>query len=386
MLAALLVVGSFVAGSVVDRFRGQDLPAPTLPTTVQRSTPAPAPTDQQAPRPTATPGFASGWNDLGDLSDAFGARTVMSVMPGPDGGLVAFGRDRISELHRGLGLGRRRRLDRDTNQPGDVFADAVPTTGALGGPGMLVIGSAVSTARRHSALSGSRATAAPGPSHRTRRAELQTNADRPDHDQRARGRHRLAAVGHRVGLDRRRDLDARATSVHQGVSDVSVDADGFVAVGQSGSNAFLVTSTDGRTWGTPQRPGGPAGHAGGHRAVERRHRSRLDRRPALAANGRRGWRAVTGCDGAQGARRRHSVVGGQTDLVAIGSPSRRRHVSGVDLGRQRVTGLSDQQAAEAGSGAPTVVAVAPHGHRLVRADPAWHASSMAGCWSPDETP
>ena len=145
MLAALLVAGSFVAGSVVDRFRGQDLPVPTLPTTVQRATPVPAPTDEQAPRPTDIPGSAQGWNDLGDLSDAFGGRSVTSVMTRPDGGLVAFGQDRVSAGALPVVWVSDDGVDWvETQQSKGVFSDSIPTSGALGGPGMLVLASAVS--------------------------------------------------------------------------------------------------------------------------------------------------------------------------------------------------------------------------------------------------
>ena len=214
-LAASLVAGSFVAGSVVDRLRGHDLPAP-------------APTDQQAPRPTSTPGSASGWNDLGDISDAFGARTVKSVMPRPDGGLVAFGQDRVSGpvvwvSDDGIDW-------TETHQSKGVFSDSIPTSGALGGPGMLVLGSDVSVRAAQRAIwqstDGRTWTESPDPS-----AKLQTNATD------------LTMTSGPAGVIVWRPSGTVWVSTdgatwtpgdvgHPGITDMTVDANGFVAVGQ----------------------------------------------------------------------------------------------------------------------------------------------------------
>ena len=365
MLAALLIAGSFVAGSVVDRFRGQDLPAPTLPTAIQQATPAPAATDLQAPKPTASPG----WNDLGDVSEAFDGRSVTSVMRRPDGGLVAFGQDRVSAIpvvwvsDDGVDWV-------ESAQSKHVFSDAIPTTGALGGPGMLVVGKAVSVLAEQRAIwestDGRTWTESPDAS-----AKLHTNADD------------LTIVSGPAGVIVWRPSGAVWVSTdgetwtpgdigRQGVSDVSVDSDGFAAVGQVGSDAFLVTSADGQSWGTPrQQPAAAGTQVGIERADDGTEVVWIgDRRWQRTGSG---WRAVEGSS-VPTVPAPAFVVGGQEDLAAIGSPS------GGDTYRAWTWDgagdwVSDRHPAEAGSGAPTVVGVAPHGsgwYVLTRRGGAFH--------------
>jgi hypothetical protein len=352
MLAAVLVAGSFVAGSVVDRLRGPQVPAPTLPTTVQRSTPAPS--DQQALRPTATPAFASGWNDLGDISDAFGGRTAMSVMARPDGGLVAFGQDRGSATpvvwvsDDGVDW-------TEAKQQTEVFSNDVPTTGALGGPGMLVIGSAISVA-------GSQQRAIwESPDGRTWTESSDASA------MLANNAADLTMAAGPAGVIVWRPSGQVWVSTDgatwkqgnmdvQGVTDVSVDTDGFVAVGRSGSNAFLVTSANGRDWGAPHREAAPAGTQVG---IERSD----DEVETVWIGDQRWQRSGSSWSAVQGATvpvpAPGSVVGGQADLVAMGSPTSSAYRAWTWDGSG--DWVSAKQAAETGSAAPTVVAVAPHG-------------------------
>ena len=357
VLAALLVVGSFVAGSVVERIRNHDLPAPTLPAIVDRSTPAPAPTDQQAPRPTATPALASGWNDVGDISDSFSGRTMASVMRSPDGGLVAFGQDRVSTLP--VVWVSADGVDwTETKQQQDVFFGVVPTSGALGGPGMLVIGSATSTVTGQQraiweSSDGRSWTESSDPS-----AQLGTNA----------GDLTMAAGPAGVIVWRPSGTVWVSTDGAtwktgdigvQGVTDVTVDTAGFVAVGQSGSNAFLVTSADGRHWDAPVDASSAAGTQVG---IERAD----DGTEAIWIGDQRWqrsgstWHAVTGAT-MPTVPDPTSVVGGRAGLAAMGSPSGAGVYRASTWDGSAAAWTSWRQAAETGSATPSVVAITPHG-------------------------
>ena len=188
MFAVLLVAGSFVVGSVMLRQQGT-LPAPTLPTVADRAT----------VEPSRTPRYIAGWNDLGDITDQFGGRTVVSVMEGPDGSLIAFGLDRTTtdamvwRSEDGVHwVG--------SNQPPGVFGGggAVPTTGALGGPGIVVLGWATSTEGRQRAIWSS----ADGRTW-SRAADLGVASEDLTLSAGPAGHGRVGPIGTRLGLRRR---------------------------------------------------------------------------------------------------------------------------------------------------------------------------------------
>ena len=277
-------------------------------------------------------------------------------MSGPDGQLVAFGRERtindtvVWVSDDGVHW-------TDTNQAGDVFDNVVPMTGALGGPGMLVVGEDVSTLAAQRAIwessDGRTWTESPDPS-----AKLGTDADDLTMAAGPAG-----VIVWRPSGEAWVSTDGQAWTLTnvgvQGITDMSVDGDGFAAVGRSGSNAFLVTWADGRDWSTPQHAPGPADtqvgierSSGGTEAIWIG-----DQRWQRTGNG---WRAVEGAT-VPSVPDPMSVVGGQADLAALGSPT------GAEMYRAWTWDgsgdwLSVRQAAETGSAAPTVVATAPHGN------------------------
>jgi hypothetical protein len=342
LLALVLVGGSFVAGAVVDRLRAPVRPAPTLPAAIDRGTPD--------PQPTTFLGLRSGWNDLGDISDAFGGRTVVTVMPGPDGGLVGLGLERttatpavwVSDDGVDWTL---------TDQPGDVFGGSVPTSGALAGPGMLVVGRDISVNGVQRAIWSS-----PDGRSWARVADLGTNDEDLTMTTAPAGTIVWAPNG-KVWVSTDGQTWRTGDIGRSGITDVAVDADRYIAVGQSGSDAFLVTSTDGRSWGSPQRTSATAGTQVG---IER---SGDDVEGVWIGDQRwqrtgSDWRSVSGATVPK-VPVPASIVGGTTGLGAFGSPS------SADMYRAWTwDGDGDWVAkrtdAEAGSGTPVVVAVAAH--------------------------
>ncbi|MCY7418978.1 MAG: hypothetical protein LH650_10870 [Chloroflexi bacterium] len=144
---------------------------------------------------------------------------------------------------------------------------------------------------------------------------------------------------------------------HAGVTDVSVDADGFIAVGRSGSEAFLSTAANGRTWGTPQLTPTASGPRVG---IERS----TDGSEAIWIGTQRWqrsgstWRSVSG-ESVPKVPDPASIVGGRQDLVAVGSPSS-ANVYRAWTWDGTGAWAAETADAETGSGDPTVVAVAAH--------------------------
>ena len=140
------------------------------------------------------------------------------------------------------------------------------------------------------------------------------------------------------------------------MTDVAVDEDGFVAVGRSDSQAFLVTSDDGRNWESPQTESATTSNQVGiERAADGVEAvwigEQLWRRSGSS------WRAVQDAtvprvpDPA-------SIVGGNEGLVAVGAPT----TAGA-LRAWTWDGSGEwapwRVDAEAGSGTSAVVGVAP---------------------------
>ena len=231
--------------------------------------------------------------------------------------------------------GRRGRLDRGRTSRRDVFSDAIPTSGALGGPGMLVVGSAVSTQAAQRAIwestDGTHLDRVTG-----RVGEARDQCRGPDDGERARRASSSGGRRARCGCRPTAQTWTPGDIGRQGVTDVAVDADGFVAVGQSGSNA---------SWSPPRmvcagaRPRQQPAAAGTRSASSERTTAP---RPSGSATSAGSAPAAAGAlvEGCHVPRVPDPafVVGGQADLAAIGSADRRRHVSGVDLGRHGATG------------------------------------------------
>jgi hypothetical protein len=300
-------------------------------------------------------GLGPGWNDLGDISDAFDGRSVISVMRSPGGGLVAFGLERTSAdpvvwvSDDGVDWTL-------TDQPSGVFGGGVPTSGALAGPGMLVVGWDISVeAGQQRAIWGSTegrtwtrsgdASALLG----TTREDL-TMATGPN------GTIVWAPSG-KVWVSANGRTWKAGDIGQSGITDMAVDADRYIAVGQSGSDAFLVTSTDGRSWGAPQRVSAGAGTQVG---IERAD----DDTEAVWVGDQRWqrsgatWHAVSGATVPK-VPTAASIVGGLSGLAAIGSPT------SADVYRAWTWDgsgdwLAERTDAEAGATAPEVVGVAAH--------------------------
>lgn len=368
VVAAMLltvIVGAVAAGALVDRAR-RTVPAPTAPVAIVRPTPAPAASEVAAPR--------GGWHDVGDLGGVFGERMVRGVLAAPDGGVVALGIDPttadpvvwVSPDGADWTL---------VAQPAGVFGGNVPTSGALAGPGMLVVGWDVSVeAGQQRAIWES----ADGRSWRrsTDRSAL-LGTQESDLTMTAGPAGVIVWTPSGKVWTSRDGMTWTGGSIGQGtITDVAVDADRFIAVGLSGGDAFLTTSTDGQAWtavrDTPAIEGSQVGierAADGVEAVwvgaQRWERSGAD------------WHAVDGAsvprvpDGT-------SIMGGAHGLVALGAPT------GGDAYRAWTwdgTGdwVTQRVDAEPGSGPPTIVAAAPEGGGwfvLTRRDGALHGWSV----------
>ena len=219
-------------------------------------------------------------------------------------------------------------LDRD-GQPSGVFGGggAVPTTGALGGPGIVVLGWATSTEGRQRAIWSSagrpRLVTDRGPGCRV---------GATSRSQRVRQGMIVWAPSGRAWVSED-GTTWRTTDIgRQGVTDVAVDEDGFVAVGRSGSLAFLATSSDGRSWGTPARPApGPT-----TRSVSSAPDDGVEAVWIGDQRWRRSgstWRAVQDATVPKGPRTSASIVGGATGLVARRYAHERGRLSRLDVGR-----------------------------------------------------
>lgn len=340
VLGVVVVGGAFVVGSAVDRFRGPHESAPTMPAAVDRS---------------RAPARAAGWTDLGDISGPFLDRDLMSVMARPDGGLVALGLDRKTAQHV-IWVSDDGVHWSETHQPDGVFGDGVPTSGALGGPGMLAVGwyTDIDSGRQRAiwgSTNGRVWALSPDPS-----ALLGTNLDDLTMESGPAGTIVWAPSG-RVWVSTNGTTWSSGSIGHGGITDVAVDATRFVAVGREGADAFLVTSSDGLRWGTPRTTSAAGGTQVG---IERSP----DDTEAIWIGDQRWersgstWTAVAGTAMPK-VPAVESVMGGQPGLAAIGSPSS----AGVyrawtwDGSGDWIPARVD---AEAGSGDPEVVAVAPH--------------------------
>ena len=360
MLAAVLVTGSFVAGAVVDRSQQPQVPGPT---------------DGLAPRPTATPRSVAGWSDLGDISDAFGGRTVLSVMTAPDGGLVAFGRERTSATPVVWVSDDGTRWTEVDQRAADVFGGDVPHSGGLTGAGMLVLGREISTETGPQRAIWSSPDGRVWSRQTDASALLGTDQDDLTLVTGPAGAIVWAPSG-KVWVTTDGSTWKSGSIGHTGVTDVSVNADGFVAVGRSASDAFLSTSANGRTWGTPQLTRAASGTQVG---IERS----MDGTEAIWVGTQRWqrsgstWRSRSG-ESVPKVPDPASIVGGRTDLLAVGSPS--------SAGTYRAwtwdgTGAwaAENAGAESGNADPTVVAVAGYDSGwfvLTRRGNALHAWSV----------
>ncbi len=346
-LALTLLAGAYVAGAMVDRFRGPVQPAPTLPTTVVRTSPAPL--------PSTASNLRAGWQDLGDLGDAFGGRSVVSIMAGPDGRLVAFGLER-STADPLVWVSDDGVTWEAVAQPSGVFGGSVPTSGALGGAGMLVVASDISVeAGQQRAIWGS----ADGRTwSRSPDASALLGTTREDLTMTAgpAGIIVWAPSGKVWVSSDGRKWDAGSIG-QQGITDMTVDGDRFIAVGQSGSSAFLVTSTDGTTWGSPQRTNAATGtQVGIERSEDGAETIWVGTQPFQRSGS--SWGPASGSSVPR-VPTPASIVGGTSGLGAFGSPT------SADAYRAWTWDgsgdwVAERSDAESGSGAPTVVGVAAH--------------------------
>jgi hypothetical protein len=274
-------------------------------------------------------------------------------MAGPDGGLIAFGLDRTT-TDAVVWQSQDGTHWTETNQPSGVFGGggAVPTTGGLGGPGIVVLGWATSTEGRQRAIWSS-----PDGRDWSHTTDLGVATEDLTLSAGPAGLIVWAPSGRAwVSED---GTTWRTTDIgRQGVTDVAVDADGFVTVGRSGSLAFLATSSDGRSWGTPRTTSaGPNDQVGIERADDGVEAVWIgDQRWRRSGST---WRAVQDATVPRvpGVA---SIVGGASGLVAVGTPT--------SAGAYRAwtwDGTGDWQPsridAEGGSGTPAVVDVAQQG-------------------------
>lgn len=345
LVALLAVGGTFVVGAVLDRIR-EPGPAPTDPAIVVRPTIAPQPSADDIPAPTE----GSGWQDLGLLGAAFDGRTVQLVLPGPDGGLVAIGRDQVSTLpvvwtsDDGAGWAM-------ADQPDAVFGGRVPTGGALHDGALWVVGWQIAAQGPQRAIW----TSTDGVTWRvaggsegllgTETSTLDITAGpagllvwAPD------GRAWASPDG--IGW-------LRSDAGVDGVTDAVVD-DRFRLVGLAAGRAFLVTSNDGRTWSAPARQSAAADARVG---VERTTDGTVlgwvgDRAFRIAADG---WRPATGAPKVP----MGELVGGGQAFAAIDAPTPAwAQRASIGDGTEAWRSVESEPTA---TGARTVVSVAPFG-------------------------
>ncbi len=335
LLALIVVGGTFVTGAMLERIRE------TVPT----------PTNDLAPRPTervpASPPL--GWTDLGVVADAFDGRTVQLVLPTPDGGLVALGRDQRS-TRPVVWTSADGTAWTEATQPEQVFGARVPTGGTLHDGTLWAVGwdIAVTGAQRAvwSSADGATWRRAGGESGLlgTETSGLQvTSGPAGILIWAADGRTWTSSDGARW---------VRSDAGVEGVTDAAVDTAGFHLVGIDGSRAFLVSSQDGRRWSEPVRhTAGADDRVGIERPVVGSLLAWVGDRAYLVTDG--GWaREPGGPDIPPG-----GVVGGSRDLAVLGSP---------DAGGAQRAWVGDGQrtwvehrSERVDRGARTIVSVAP---------------------------
>lgn len=364
LVALLAVGGTFVAGAVLDRIR-EPGPAPTDPALVVRPTELPQPTTPAIPAPTV----GRGWQDLGLLGTTVDGRTVQLVLPGPDGGLVAIGRDQVSTLPVVWTSddGSRWTI---TDQPDAVFGGRVPTDGVLHDGSLWVVGWQIAAQGPQRAVwsssdgvawqvaGGGQAllgTEASGLDITAGPAGLMVWA--PD------GRAWTSTDG--TGWTR---SDAGVT----GVADAAVD-DAFRLVGRDAGRAFLVTSKDGRSWSAPARQTAATdARVGIEQASDDTLLAWVDARPYRVTA--EGWQAVSGAaDVPTG-----EVVGGEQGFGVVDDPTS----DGVQRGwiGDGAGDWQDLRSDPTARGARTLVSIAPYGHgwyvltRQGSAYRGWHLS------------
>jgi hypothetical protein len=304
----------------------------------------------QAPQPTtAAIPDGTAWHDLGILGAAFDGRMVQLVLPAPDAGLVAIGRDQASALpvvwtsDDGVDWTA-------TEQPDDVFGGRVPTGGVLHDGALWVVGWQIAAQGPQRAVWTSpdgvtwHVAGGSGGLLGTEASDLDITAGpagilvwAPD------GRAWTSTDG---------SSWARSDAGAAGVTDAAVD-DAYRLVGLDGGRAFLVTSDDGRSWSTPNRQSAAtATRVGAERSGDAVLAWVGDRPYRLTATG---WRAVSdGPDVPTG-----DVVGGRDAFASVGSPT----TAGVQrawLGDGEGA-WTDHASEPTAKGARTLVAVAPFG-------------------------
>ncbi len=283
VLAIVVVGGALLAGVLVDRSR-RPTPVASRPVTAEvspsvRPTPiddasiAPStdepthrpstrPTDRHSPAPTdrPTPGAtddatapptpATGWQDEG-IVDAFEGRTISLVLARPGGGLVAIGREAASALP-SVWVSDDGIAWMLVEQPESAFGGRVPGAGVLRGDRLWVVGWDVSVE-----AGGQRAiwSSADGRTW-SRVVDGSGLLGTQESDLRIAGGERglvaWAADG-RAWTSRDGATWTRSTVGTTGVTDAAVTDDAWVVVGQDGARAFVVRSTDGRSWSDADR-------------------------------------------------------------------------------------------------------------------------------------
>ncbi len=298
LLAVLAVGGTFVAGAMLERARDV----------------GPTPTDQPAPRPTdgIVPSRPVGWTDLGLIDAAFDGRSVQLVLPAPDGGLVALGRDQRSTLP-AVWTSDDGSTWTLTTQPDDVFSGRVPTGGVAHDGALWVVAWDIAPQGAQRAIWGSsdgvtwaRAGGSGG--------LLGTEASDLDMTAGPAGLLVWAADG-RAWTSTDGTTWIRSDANVTGLVDAAVD-DRFRLVASHDGRASLMTSTDGRTWGSPSRvPIADEAQAGIEASADGALLAWVDGEPYRVT--RNGWRRADGTPAVPSG----TVVGGPDGFAVIAAPT-----------------------------------------------------------------
>lgn len=249
VLAILTVGGTFVAGALLERARDVG-PMPTQVTGPQRT-----------PAATARP---AGWTDLGVVEDVFHGATVQLLLPTPDGGLVALGRDQRSTLPV-VWTSDDGSAWTTHAQPEHLFSGRVPTGGALHDGRLWVVAWDIAPQGAQRAIWSSTDGVMWGQAGGST-GLLGTEANA------------LGVTAGPAGLlvwagDGRAWTSVDGTAWVRSDADVAGVVDGavdgrFRLLAVEGGRATLVTSADGRTWGPPSRVPIAAGASAGIAATE----------------------------------------------------------------------------------------------------------------------
>lgn len=334
LLAVLAVGGTFVAGAMLERSRDV----------------GPTPTDQPAPRATdgIVPSRLVGWMDLGIIDAAFDGRSVQLVLPAPERGLVALGRDQRSTLP-AVWTSDDGSTWTLTTQPEDLFSGRVPTGGVLHDGALWVVAWDIASQGAQRAIWGSSdgvTWARVGGNG----GLLGTEASDLDMTAGPAGLLVWAADG-RAWTATDGTSWIRSDANVTGVVDGAVD-DRFRLVASDDGRASLVTSADGRAWGSPSRvPIAGEAQAGIESTADGTLLAWVDGEPYRATQ--TAWRRADGSPEVPSG----TVVGGPGGFAAIAAPT----ADGVQRawvgdGRGEWRSVRSEATAE---GARVVVGVAP---------------------------